>query len=94
MYEILFRTMFPDTETAKIYGSAVGGRTKIKCSCGDVHVGCDDLNCIPNQMQNQPFSVATDGSNETDNMKLYLVTVRYIYLRNCFTWAIMWDFRN
>ena len=33
-------------------------------------------------MQNQPFIVDTDGSNDMDNTKLYLVTIRYVYLRN------------
>ena len=35
----------------------------------------DDSNYIASQMQNQPFSVATDGANDLDNMKLYPVTV-------------------
>jgi len=35
----------------------------------------DDSNYIASQMQNQPFGVATDGSNEMDNIKLYPVTV-------------------
>jgi len=40
----------------------------------------DDSNFIASQMQYQPFSVATDGSNDMDNTKLYPVTIRYVYL--------------
>ena len=50
---------------------------KNKYSCGDI--GSDDSNYIASQMENQPCSVATDGSNDLDNMKLY---VRYVYLHN------------
>jgi len=42
----------------------------------------DDSDYITSYMLKQPISVATDGSNDMDNMKLYLVTVRYIYLHN------------
>jgi len=53
---------------------------KNKYSYGDI--GSDDSNYITSQMQNQhTFSVANDGSNGLDNMKLYPVTVRYVYLR-------------
>ena len=54
----------------------------------------DDSNYIASQMPNQPFNVATGGSNGMDNMMLYLVTVRYVYLHNFFTLVIMWDFSN
>ena len=42
----------------------------------------DDSNYIASQMQNQPFSVTTDGSNDTDNTKVYPLIVRYVYLCN------------
>jgi hypothetical protein len=48
------------------YGS---GRTKTSAL-----VASDDSNYIANQMRHKPFSVATDGSNDMDNTKLYPVT--------------------
>ena len=72
-----FCTMFPDTEIAKKYGS---GCTKTNVLVETLVI--DDSNFIASQMQYQPFSVATDGSNDMDNRKLYPVTVRYVYLLN------------
>lgn len=67
----LFRAMFPDSEIAKKYGS---GRTKTGALIETL--ARDDSKYIADQMRNQPFSIATDGSNDMDNTKLYPVTVR------------------
>ena len=77
----LFCTMFPATEIAKKYGS---GCTKTNILVETLV--SDDSSYIASQMQNQPVSVATDGYDDTDNSKLYLVTVRCVYLYNFLHW--------
>ena len=72
----LFRTMFPDTEIAK--NVTVSGRTKTNILVETLV--SNDSNYIATQMQNQPFSVATEGPKDMDNTKLYPVTVRYVFL--------------
>ena len=66
--------MFPDVEVAK---TCVSGRTKTNVLVETL--ANDDSNYTAGKMQNQSFSVATDGSNDTDKTKLYTVTVRYVY---------------
>jgi len=55
--------MFPDTEIAKTYGSrpVIQWSHQNKYSCGLVS---DYSNYIGSHMENQPFSVTTDGSSD------------------------------
>ena len=54
------------------------GRTKTNVPVETL--ASDDSSYITSRMRNKLFSVVTDGSNDTDNIKLYPVTVRYVYL--------------
>ncbi|KAJ8043481.1 hypothetical protein HOLleu_10580 [Holothuria leucospilota] len=64
----LLRKMFPDSETAKKYGCA---RTKTTAILG---VSAEEnVNEIVKHLINNPFSVATDGSNDYADHKLYPV---------------------
>ncbi|KAJ8032743.1 Zinc finger MYM-type protein 6 [Holothuria leucospilota] len=68
----LLRKMFPDSETAKKYGCA---RTKTTAILG---VSAEEnVNEIVKHLINNPFSVATDGSNDYADHKLYPVLVKY-----------------
>jgi hypothetical protein len=54
--------MIPDTARAKKY---VSGLTKTNVLVQTLAI--DDSNYIASQMQNQPFNVATNGSDDMDN---------------------------
>jgi hypothetical protein len=68
----LFKRMFPDSSIASKYGC---GRTKTSCIVETL--ASDDSQRIMKAMQNQPYSLATDGSNDIGAVKLYPVCVRY-----------------
>lgn len=68
----LFRQMFPDSAIAKKYGSA---RTKTSCIV-ETLAKCDSRS-ICEAMKSAPYSIATDGSNDYDSIKLYPLVVRY-----------------
>ena len=68
----LFRKMFPDSECAAKYGC---GRTK---TTAILHtLAKDDDKEMTKILQQSPFSVATDGSNDFADKKLYPIVVRY-----------------
>jgi hypothetical protein len=56
----LFRMMFPDSELAKNYGSA---RTKTTCTISAL--AHNSQSTIVAALQEQQFSVSTDGSNDS-----------------------------
>lgn len=68
---LLFRKMFPDSELAKKYGSA---RTKTTCTISAL--ARSSHSNVVSALERQPFSVSTDGSNDSD-FKLYPIVVRY-----------------
>lgn len=68
----LIRKMFPDSKIAKAYGCA---RTKTTAIIGAS--AAENTNEISTYMKNAPFSLATDGSNDYGDHKLYPVLVRY-----------------
>lgn len=73
----LFRAMFPDSDISKKYGS---GRTKTtaisKCMAKDL------AESLALKMKHQPFSIATDGSNDGGEDQIYPIVVRY-YNADC-----------
>jgi hypothetical protein len=68
----LFRRMFSDSECAKRYGCA---RTKTTAIIQ--MLGKDDESRITEILKKQAFSLATDGSTDLDDAKLYPIVVRY-----------------
>lgn len=62
----LFRKMFPDSEIAKQYGS---GRTKTTSIL--VTLANNDDACLTELMKRSVFSLATDGSTDMDDIKMY-----------------------
>lgn len=67
----LFRKMFPDSSIAKKYGCA---RTKTTSIIGEMSK--TEKKCILEIIRNNPFSIATDGSNKSD-AKLYPIVVTF-----------------
>ena len=63
--------MSPDFKIAAKYGS---GLTKTRCIV-ETFANLDE-NYLTEIMRNQPFSIATDGSNDFEDVKLYPVAVR------------------
>lgn len=68
----LFRAMFPDSKIAKKYGSA---RTKTSAIIQDL--AKKTQRDIVKFLQKNPFSIATDGSNDNDDNKLYPLVISY-----------------
>ena len=67
----LFKKMFPDSDISKKYGCA---RTK---TSNIVNVLASDVeNMITEGMRSQPFSLATDGSTDFDDIKMYPILVK------------------
>lgn len=68
----LFRKMFPDSKIAAKYSC---GRTKttslLKC------LSSSTQNDITGILKTKPFALATDGSNDKSNVKLYPIVVTY-----------------
>lgn len=67
----LFRKMFPDSEIAKRYGCA---RTKTTAIITEMCM--EERTKVITYIQENPFSIATDGSNKTD-FKLYPIVVTF-----------------
>lgn len=68
----LFRKMFPDSQIAQKYGSARTKTTYIMKTLGD-----NSAEQILANIKTGPFSFATDGSNDYEDVKLYPICVRY-----------------
>ena len=66
----LFRQMFPDSHIARKYGSGRTKSTHIVDALGTDTSG-KILHCTA------PFSMATDGSTDYEDVKLYPICVRY-----------------
>ncbi|XP_071504712.1 LOW QUALITY PROTEIN: zinc finger MYM-type protein 6-like [Diadema antillarum] len=66
----LFRQMFPDSNIAKEYSCA---RTKTSHIVGHL-ADCDSSN-LTRAIKNAPFSIATDGSTDSEAVKLYPVLI-------------------
>lgn len=69
----LFRNIFPDSEIAKGYSCA---RTKTTCIVNGALAKSLQQSLIE-QMKSEPFSLATDGSNDSGLQKMNPLTVRY-----------------
>ncbi|GAA6077908.1 zinc finger MYM-type protein 6-like [Tachysurus ichikawai] len=67
----LFRKMFPDSEIAKQYGC---GRTKTTFML--TTLASHDDQCLTDLMKRSAFSLATDGSTDMDDIKMYPIVVR------------------
>ena len=67
----LFKKMFPDSEIAKQYGCA---RTKTACIVKAL--ASNDEACITDAMKQSPFSLATDGSTDMEDVKMYPIVVK------------------
>ena len=67
----LFRKMFHDSQIAKQYSCA---RTKTAAIVNTLLV--NDEQTITNLMTQSPYSIATDGSTDMDDAKLYPLVVR------------------
>ncbi len=67
----LFRKMFPDSEIAKQYGCA---RTKT-ANVIKILASTDDER-ITEVMKRSPYSLATDGSTDMEDIKMYPIVVR------------------
>ena len=68
----LLKKMCPDSEIAKKYACARTKTGSIVRTLAD-----DDERTIREAMKNGPFSIATDGSTDYDDVKLYPLVVRY-----------------
>ena len=68
----LFAKMFPDSDIAKTYASK---RTKSTCIMNSFGEELSD--CLASICSSQPFSIATDGSNDSGSESLYPIVVRY-----------------
>ena len=72
----LFRSMFPDSQTASLYGC---GRTKTTAIVKALSQ--ESANAVTNNMISGPFSMATDGSNDgsaSTKDQLYPIIIRYV----------------
>lgn len=67
----LFRKMFPQSETAKRYGC---GKTKTSAIVQEM--AQETCRFVVESLQKVPFSIATDGSNDSDS-KLYPIVTTY-----------------
>ena len=68
----LFTKMFPDSQIAKKYAA---GRTKTR---GLVQVLADSAeSSMTSEIQQKPFSLSTDGSNDKGSEQLYPIVIRY-----------------
>uniref|UniRef100_A0A8C1QXY7 DUF4371 domain-containing protein n=1 Tax=Cyprinus carpio TaxID=7962 RepID=A0A8C1QXY7_CYPCA len=67
----LFKKMFPDSQIAQQYGCA---RTKTAAILNTL--SSNDEQVISDLMCRSPFSIATDGSTDMDDVKLYPLVVR------------------
>ena len=67
----LFKKMFPDSKIAAKCSSV---RTKTSCIV-ETFANLDE-NVLAEIMRNQPFSIANDGSNNFEGVKLYPVAIR------------------
>lgn len=68
----LFKKMFPDSKIASKYGCA---RTKTGSLIRSLAISTDEK--ITETMKSQPFSLATDGSNDINDTKLYPIVVSF-----------------
>lgn len=68
----LFRKMFPDSKIATKYGCA---RTKTGAVVRSLAKSTDET--LTEILKSQPFSLATDGSNDVGDTKLYPLVVSY-----------------
>ncbi|XP_069139811.1 uncharacterized protein [Argopecten irradians] len=68
----MFRNMFPDSEIAKKYSCARTKSTAIAHCLAE-----DDDHQITKVISTAPFSIATDGSNDYGDVKLYPIIVKY-----------------
>ena len=68
----LFKKMFPDS---KIAGKYASGRTKTSCIIDTL--SSNDKVKIADNLKKCPFSLATDGSTDYEDVKLYPICVRY-----------------
>ena len=71
----LFRDMFPDSSVAKSFCAA---RTKSTCIL-NMALRPHFEKILIDHMKTNPFSIAVDGSNDTDIRKMNPVTVRIFY---------------
>ena len=69
----MFKDTFPDSEIAKAYSSA---HTKTTCILNGALVKSLRSPLIDN-MKSEPFALSTDGSNDSDLMKMNPLIVRY-----------------
>ena len=67
----LFKDMFPDSSIAKVYSCA---RTKTTCILNGA-LAVDLQKSLVDHMKNEPFSLATDGSNDSGLQKMNPLTV-------------------
>lgn len=67
----LFRRMFPDSEIARQYSA---GKTKTTCIINTL--ARDDSDRLTEVMKKAPFSLATDGSTDMDDVKMYPIAVK------------------
>lgn len=67
----LFKKMFPDSQIAQQYACA---RTKTAATLNTL--SSNDEQVISDLMFRSPFSIATDGSTDMDDVKLYPLVVR------------------
>ena len=63
--------MFPDSEIAKQYGC---GRTKTTSIL--MTLANNDDSCLTELMKRSVFSLATDGSTDMDDIKMYPIVVK------------------
>lgn len=68
----LFRDIFPDSKIAKWFGAA---RTKTMCIL-NMALRPHFEQSLVSSMKKSPFSLATDGSNDTGLKKMKTVTIR------------------
>ena len=76
----IFRKMFPDSAVAKNYGCA-----RTKTSYIVKTLANDDEETIAKIMKTSPYSIATDGSTDYDDVKMYPIVVRYFDFNNVVT---------
>ena len=69
----LFKSIFPDSEIAKSYSCA---RTKTTCILNGA-LAKNLQQSLIDHMKKEPFSLATDGSNDSGLQKMNPLTVRY-----------------
>jgi hypothetical protein len=68
----LFRKMFSDSQIAKKYSA---GPTKTRSIVGEL--ARNDAIAITRAMQSAPYSLATDGSQDYSDHKLYPLVIKY-----------------